>query len=242
MANERTAKDYLNAPIDIYKGFLVDSKAVLFNVAAYACYEFMTAQGCDFKDAQEYFGLSFGDLNHAENKGQQLFTALPRKTAFVGISKAVWLDYLQNDKTELQRGCLLAHVAIRSIIGSKKYCKLTNELMLSRMDGSNKTLNSFSPEIEQYNNHYQCNKIRTELELSWGLVTVSGRGVFCSYQLTLNALNLEVERNKKAYLIKQLQQDKKEAKEAAKQILWQRDKYNKNNQHQPLEVLENLPF
>ena len=242
MAKQRTAKDYLNAPIEIYKGFLVDSKAVLFNVAAYACYELMTAQGFEFKEAIRYFDLPANMLNDAENKGQQLFTALPRKTAFVGISKAVWLDYLQNDKTELQRACLLAYVAIRSVIGKKKYCKLTNDLMLSRMDGSNKTLTSFSPEIERYNNHYQCNKIRTELELSWGLVTCRGKGVFCSYKLTVKALTLEVERNKKAYLIKQLQQDKKEAKEAAKQIIWQQDKELRYNQHQPLEPCCNIPF
>lgn len=242
MANKRTAQDYLNAPIEIYKGFLVDSKAVLYNVAAYACYEFMTAQGCDFIDAAKYFGLTFNNLSNAEKTGQQLFTALPRKTAFVGIFKAVWIDYLNNDKTELQKACLLAHVAIRSVIGKKKYCKINNALMLSRMDGSNKTLTSFSPEIEQYNNHYQCNKLRTELELSWGLVTCRGKGVFCSYDLTMKALTLEVERNKKAYLLKQLQQDKKDAKEAAKQMIWQQDKELRYNQHEPLEPIDNLPF
>ena len=238
MANKRTPQDYLNAPIEIYKGFLVDSKKVLFNVIAYACYDLATTQGFDFKEAANYFNVTFNNLKSAEIIGQQLFSSLPRNTAFVGISKALFRDYLHNDKTDKERAYLLCYVAIKSIIGNKKYCKLNNNFMLSRMDGNNKTLQSYSPEIERYNNHYQCKELRTELELSWGLITCRGKGIYCSFLLSRKALNLKVERYKKSYLIKQLQQDKKEAKLEALQTIWQQDK----DQHGPQKPIEDLPF
>ncbi len=138
MADKRTAQDYLNAPIEIYKRFIIDSKEVLLNVAAYACYEFKTAQGCEFADAVKYFELTFTNPKEAEIKGQRLYENLPRNTAIVGISKTVLMDFLHNDKTVLQKATLLGYVAIKSIIGKKDYCKTNNPMMLSRMDGSNK--------------------------------------------------------------------------------------------------------
>ena len=227
MAEKRTEQDYFNVPIEIYKGFMLDSKGIMFNVAAYACYEFMTAQGCDIESAIKYYELDFSNIKQVEKTGYQLYNDLPRNTAIVGISKTVLIDYLNNDKTELEKATLLGYVAIKSIIGSKGYCNTNNAMMLSRMDGSNKNcIGKLSPQIAKYSKHYWCNKIRNELELSWGLTTKQSRGVNCSFKLTHKGLLQAIDKTSKVSKLKKLKQDKKNAKEdfLQEQYKLQRDK------------------
>lgn len=143
---------------------------------------------------------------------------------FTNISTHIWKDYYRNEnKTEWQHILLLAFLGIRSIIGSKKYCKVTNNFLFARMAGFRKSIKSKEelPQILQkyYSEHYM-KKIREELEIEWGLKTYHGRGYYASFELDLDLESLmrKVIKNSPNNKRKELAKKKKELANMKKEL------------------------
>ncbi len=163
---------YFNVPIQIFKGFLVNSTTVLSDVADYACYEYTVKNGCNFGDAARYYDVAFTNLKEGEKIGKALFNSFPNNSPKVGLGFTLWHQYYFSDKTDFDKACLLAFLSIKSILQQKAFMKIDNDYFLSRMDGNPRKVERFdlSSEIKKYANEYQTVKLKKALRNNWGLV------------------------------------------------------------------------
>ena len=229
---------YFNTPIQLYKGFMIDSIDCLSKVLYYACYEYKEKNKRTFKDAADFYNVLIGgdnsktNLTDAEKKVKSIYESLHNNSPKVGIGLTMFWQYYKEDKTEFEKVCLLAFLALKSIIGNKSYCKVDNGFFLSRMDGKVNsvcndafTVNDFkplSPEIKKYEkNNYQLRKIKDELVLNWGLKHYSHhtRGFYVSFKMPLDELVFEAEKRRKAVKVKQMNEEKKQAIAKARERL-----------------------
>lgn len=211
---------YFNFPVQLLAGTLKDKSKVLDNIFNYAIvWKALNLEGTDekrVKDSLNYFGVTSGDSKTCLESGKKFIDSLPVNSPMVGISKSVYFDFYQNHKDEFEDVCLLAYLAIKSIVQNKPFCKIDNNFLLSRMDGNAKTVNDYtelSPEVARYANEYQTRKIKAELCNSWGLVTYSRytRGFYVSFRLTIDDLVFEAEKRRKSTKEKQAKAREKEA-------------------------------
>ena len=205
---------YFNAPIQLYSGFMVDKISCLNNVSRHARYYHATKKLIDgvalerFKAACKYFDIQFVggsvyDITKAMNEGQKLFETIPENSPKVGISCKVFWKYYNEEKSDFEKICLLGFLAIKSTINTKPYFKINNNLWLGRMDGETKPVSNIyhlSPQLFKYANEYQLGKIKKELRSNWGLIDygVNVRGFYVSFQLSLEQLVYEAEKNRKS--------------------------------------------
>lgn len=199
---------YFNFPIQILEGFLNNPKKVLGDISDYALYahSLKLENGTDtqrINASAKFFGLKLYSASETIVNGRTLFNSIEERSPKVGINISIFWDYYKNDKTEFEKVCLLAFLAIKSILQNKTYCKVVNAYWLSRMAGltaSCKDLAVLPPEIFKYSNEYQTKKIKNALKLSWGLKTHSRytRGFYVSFSLTLDSLVLEAEKRRQS--------------------------------------------
>ena len=155
--------------------------------------------------------------------GRTLYDSMPENSPKAGINLDTFWDYYKNGKTEFDKVCLLAYLAIRSVLQNQAYTKLTTPYLLSRMAGKT---HSIAPEalphdILKYNIDYRMRKIKTALRDGWGLITYSRhlRGFYVSYKMTLDELVFEAEKRRKSTKEKQYKLKEKEALAKALQKL-----------------------
>jgi len=134
----------------------------------------------------------------------------------VGISNKDFFGYYKKEKTEFDKVCLLGFLAIKSILGTKAYCKITNKYWLSRMDGKTHSIEEtaqLSEPLREYANEYQTRKIKNKLCLDKKITQFSdhNRGFFVSISLDKDKLALEAVKRKKDYQEKQLKREMAEA-------------------------------
>ena len=206
---------YLNVPIELLSGFLRDKVETINNILYYGCYEYSIKNDITIGGAASYFGLTLGNEAFAKKQGVTLLNSI-NTTVMVGINVSKLFEFLKEDKTDFDKACFLAFLALKSILMKKPYCKITNTFLLSRMNGDAKSLEDhgyLSEEVFKYANDYQIVKIKRALSDSWGLVTYSRytRGFYVSFALSLEDLVYEAEKRKKSTKDKQ----RKEAERVA---------------------------
>lgn len=217
-------KRYFNSPIQLLDGFMIDTPAVLQNILDYSLYALtLNYQHGDelekMKSAKNFLGINGGNDSQSYDNGEILYDSIPENSPKVGLNIDIYFDYRKNDKTEYEKICLLGFLAIKSILQSKPYCKITNKYWLSRMDGNPKSceIEELSESIKKYANEYQTKKIKHELRDNWNLITYSRytRGFYVSFKLPLDKLILEAEKRRKSVRQKQYRNEEKEALEKA---------------------------
>lgn len=197
-----SAQKYFNIPIALFKS--KDLKDILSNGVRYAVYahsQLMLFEGNEFKSAANFLGVSFNNLDSAEECGKQLFD-LYQNSPKAGVNSSIFWDYYNNDKSEYQIDCFRAYCATRSIIGEKAYCKSNKALIHARMFGysSSKELpKKLSKHQEKYTIRYHMDKVLLSLQHDWYLKLVSqhSRGLYISYDLSLEDLMVHEEKSKK---------------------------------------------
>lgn len=234
-SNER----YFNFPIQLLEGFIDYPDKALKNILDYSVYR-MTLD-YEFGDEEEmiasskkYFGISGGNNLATYENGKEIFESIETKSPMVGMKKEIFFDYYKNPKTEFQKATLLAHLAIRSILKKKSYCKVTNLFLWSRMDGKTHAVDDIwelSPSIRNFTNNYQTRKLKAELKDNWFLVEYSKRtrGWYVSYNMSLTDLIFQVEKRKKKNRDEKRKQDEKDAYDEAMRRLKNLDKENKDD-------------
>lgn len=220
---------YFNFPIQLVEEFMIDPKKVLNDISDYVIYkdslrlEFGTKLE-KMKESASFYNMTLGDNKKGLDNGEMLYNSLPSNPPIVGLNLTIWWDFYQNDKTEFDKICLLAFLGIKSIIGTKTvYKKITNQNLLSRMDGKANKVNDYlelSDEVRKYANEYQCKKIKTALRNNWGLITYARytRGFYVSFKIELKQLIMEAEQRRVSTKEKQY---KEREKQALKEVLEQ---------------------
>lgn len=210
--NER----YINFPIQLLDGFLLNDKACLNNILEYGTYyHFLKlefgSESKRFDEASDYFGIKYPKnyKKEAFSNGVNLYHHYEEmRPPKAGISMGMFWDFLLNEKSEFEKVCLLGFLGIKSILLNKPYCKMTNNFWFARMDGKAKAINDYSelsPEIRKYANEYQTRKIKNELIDNWGLVHYSRytRGFYVSFVFDYEGLAYEAEIRRKSTKEKQ---------------------------------------
>ena len=216
---------YFNFPITLLNGFMMETTESLNKILYYSLYAH--AQKLELGDetdrvraAEHYYGVSLGNFDRALRIGKELYNSIDIKAPKVGINKDIYFDFYKNDKSEFEKACLLAHLAIKSIVQNKAYCKITNLFLLSRMDGNSHSVAEkyeLSDDIIKYANEYQLKKIKYELVDNWNLKTYARytRGFYVSFSLEYKELVYQAEKRRKSTKIKQLKKKQDEALKAA---------------------------
>lgn len=216
---------YFNFPIQLLDGFLRDSQTQLEFILNYHLYAHSLKLDAgdelkNFIDSAKYWNVELGNEELAFDDGKMVYDSLPDNSPMTGISEAVFWDYFQNFKTDFEKACFIAFVALKSILGTKPYAKITNAYLLSRMDGKpkvSKDVLNLSDEVKQYSTRYRLDKIKEELQNSWGLVYYSHytRGFYISFKLTIEKLVYEAEKKRKSNKEKKRKELKNQARKKA---------------------------
>lgn len=209
---------YFNFPIQLLSGFMQNERECLNNIFDYALTKHSNrlefgSQKQRFKDSAEYFGVTVGNTDKSLRNGTGLIDSLPESSPIVGINVDLFFDFYKNDKTEWDKACLLAYLAIKSIIVSKPYSKVTNDYWFSRMAGLTNSSQELPSEIAKYKTERLTRKLKLELSLNWGLVTYSRytRGFYASFTLSLEDLIYQAEKKRKTRLETEFKNKQKQA-------------------------------
>lgn len=163
--------------------------------------------------AEDKYCVSTGNVNRAIERGKVLVSKYNNaKAPFSNISTEIWFEYYKKEKTEWEHIILLAFLAVRSIIGEKGYCKITNDFLFARMCGLRtkiKDKKELNKTVQKYYTEYYKNKIRTDLELYWHLKTYNGRGYYASFDMEYKDLIRAIKLNSKTNRMKVLAREKK---------------------------------
>ena len=221
---------YLNAPIQLYEGFLNNTRGCLQNIAAYALYVHLLKLEHGSQDEKNKAALKYYDIRSTAadkliNLGQELYDSIQPGSPMVGLKLSHWGEFLENDHSNFDKAVLLCYIALKSIICDRGYTKSVNNFMLARMDGKThniKSLDELSAEVRYYSTEYQLNKLKVALQKNWGLVYYAyyTRGFYYSFTMPIDSLALHVEKKRLSTWKKQNKYESDEArKKALAQIL-----------------------
>jgi hypothetical protein len=228
---------YLTFPIKILGVDPEDIHTRLNDAVNYCLYEkAINHQGSveeQIKQASEEIGLKYDPTKkdyyfQSYESGKILYQSIPDNSPKTSISIDMIFDFFRNHKTEFETACFLAFAAIKSILQRQPYSKITNEYLVGRMSGNNKAGEPLNDFVFKFNNRYQLDKIKTELQRNWGLKMYCGkmRGFYVSFSLSHEQLIYYAETKRKKYKDQLLKQRITEAKGRVLNSI-----YNKSEQH-----------
>jgi len=197
---------YFNVPVQLLNGFMVDTGTTLDNIFDFAVYsQSQKLNGTKiqkFDAALNWYHVTTGNKSRSIDNGERLVSKYTINSPKVGINKDVFFDYYKNYKTDFEKACLLAYLALKSIVQNKPYACIGNAFWLARMDGKVNAVKDFSElsgEIRKFANEYQTVKLKRELRDAWNLKFYSYhlRGCYYSFTLPLEDLILQAEKTRK---------------------------------------------
>jgi len=217
---------YLNFPIQLISKLFTNKDETMTNILYCGLYSHSLKLDLgeddfdNFLSSVKFYNVAMGGNNYDKKQkfktGETLYNSIDTSSPKVGMNMNIFWDYYKNEKTDFDLACLAAFLAIKSILGSKPYCKMNNAYLWARMSGNSSSMkdyNELSEPILKYANEYQTVKIKNELRDSWGLNTYSRytRGFYVSFTLELDALIFEAEKKRKSTKEKQYKQLEKDA-------------------------------
>ena len=177
------------------------------------------------KFVREECKINLGNPKDSFSDGLQLYKKYYSKnTPFVGIENNMLFDIYNNEKTEFEIVCLMAFLALRSIIGHKEYARTNFDLMFARMLGFASAKNvGNSKVLDSYKTRYKRTKIIDTLKKDWHLSFYSAkdglRGFYVSFDMSYFDLCKIAESKRKSFIMKAMKEDEKKAKaEALKEL------------------------
>lgn len=181
--------------------------------------------------------------------GKETENRIKEKEPFVSVKIDLLFSFFSKDKEDYEKIQLVAYLAIRSIIGKKEYVKTNMPYILCRMNGFStkkeipEDLKNHQKELfEKYSIRYHREKLITDLQLNWNIITYSNhtRGMYVSIgsgikNITIEKLAYIAEKEKKSNRILDLKKSKKNARELALKEL----KKEMNSSNNPFNDSEN---
>jgi hypothetical protein len=165
------------------------------------------------------------------SEGKQIEKIIPEHEPFPMINVNLLNIYCLEDKTEYEIALFISYIAVRSILGTKPYCRTTKEMIIARMFGyeSMKTLSIEKMDLptkemfEKYSKRYHIDRILCDLQLNWNILLYSNhiRGMYIGNKnkTTMDKLTLNADSKKRKEKIAKLKEEKRLAKEKALQQL-----------------------
>lgn len=212
---------YLTFPMIILKDGINDIKTSCNDAMYYSLYDKYRANEGENKNDKENaankLGIKFVNIDKSFIKGKMLFNSINGNSPKTSISREMIFDFYENKKTEFEVVTFLAFAALKSIIQKQGYTKVTNEYLIGRMAGNCRKGEPLPDWIFKYNNRYQLDKIKKELQINWGLKLYADhtRGFYVSFKMPLDNLAAYAESKRIKYKEKQLREAKTEAKARA---------------------------
>lgn len=227
--------EYYNFPIQLLNGFMDDPVASLEKITAYNIYYWSN----DWKDDvtasiplnRVLKFLRLTDTEYMRNflgLGETIYNSIPNNSPTVGIRRNVLIDYWVNieSKSKYDLIALVAHLALKSIIGRSKWKKVYYDFWFSRMDGKvhKVDFSELSPSISEFNTTHKKDRIKKKLTTFWGLEIAKGeiknintgknqrltfRGLIVSYKMNHIELYEKALQLKEGYRIKEMERRKK---------------------------------
>jgi hypothetical protein len=163
------------------------------------------------EQSMKYFGLTGGNMANMAKSGKTLYDTFSTSNPMVSINKEKMMEYYKEEKATFEVLVFRAYCAIRSILGTKPYTKVTNEYLMARMYGF-RNVADFQSNESHVLPRYQLDKIKLGLQQEWYLVYYSRqtRGFYVSYSLPLEKLIYHAELNRATYKAKELKRTKEE--------------------------------
>lgn len=218
--------------LDDYRGFVDKIFAPVDEIAE--IFEVFKNDNKFYRDSIEYYQICLAvkstDVTGSEKsileKAKKIEQRIPSKEPMPMISVKLLFDFRDNEKSNFEDIQLLFFLAIKSILGTFDFVKTNKKLILSRAIGykSHKelpcelgpVLNNF---LVKYSKRYHFDKIKTELEFNWNIISYShhNRGLYFSIKknYSLEQLALKCESDKRKNKLKALADAKADARSKA---------------------------
>lgn len=236
--------DYYNFPIQLIHNLFHDTENCFTNIINYSVY-------FDFKKSGLLDYSSFVTSKHShciieldKCLGQQLNDSLERE-GLTGIKHESVKNYLSFEIDTKSLVKLSVHLAWKSIIGTKKYIKTNNSLLIARMHGVISSNNNYklNPLISEYkNSKYKISKLKRSAcdSFEWTYSSYHSRGYYISNKISLKQL-IKIEENNRP---KNKEKNRKlKEKELRKEVLEEISKPNDSTDLSPIKELESFkPF
>lgn len=198
---------FYNVPCGLFQGFLgsdMDKRRVFDDIINYVAYkEDSRLEKTISDDVKRWnetcrnMGCIIRDKERTLDRGFEI-SVKHKNNAFFSISHTIYWDFCDNYKSDEECVLLLAHLALKSICGNRKYVKTNRFLWLSRMDGKSapkyksgkkKTLD-LSAAIKRYDTEYGARKLRSLLFQYYhdSFYTGGSRGFYYSSTLSIEEL------------------------------------------------------
>lgn len=226
METSKNNLKYFNFPVHLMQGILKSNsegkKDFLSNLLYYSIYshstfiedlnEYEETEEERFKRSASWLNVKLANLDYALSQGKQLHSRYRNSKVYTGLNTDIFWDFYKNDKTDYIWECLFAFLALKSIIGKKQYAKTNNQMLFTRMAGKEKVKDYQALKGFDFT-RYHLDKIKTELQINWGLKYYSRytKGFYVGFDINLEELVFEAERRKESMKINVLKADKKSA-------------------------------
>lgn len=162
-----------------------------------------------FKRSAEFWGVKMsGNIERSYERGAELLEEFEKSKVFVGISTEIFWNFYQNEKTQFEWECLVAFLALKSILGKKTFCKSNNALLYARMSGNESVTDLHSLTLSRFHR----DKIILKLEIEWNLKYYSRytKGFYFGIDTTLQDLIFFAEDRRESFKAKELKKSKDE--------------------------------
>ena len=162
-----------------------------------------------FKRSAEFWGVKMsGNIERSHERGAELLEEFEKSKVFVGISTEIFWNFYQNEKTQFEWECLVAFLALKSILGKKTFCKSNNALLYARMSGNESVTDLHSLTLSRFHR----DKIILKLEIEWNLKYYSRytKGFYFGIDTTLQDLIFFAEDRRESFKAKELKKSKAE--------------------------------
>jgi hypothetical protein len=158
--------------------------------------------------------VTIGGRLYRENRGK----------ARTGISRTVFWDYYNNEKSQWQITELLGYLAIKSIVGKQPTYKVGEKLLKARMSGLHAIKDgAIDASIEEFLTESKMRSLKTRLCLNWGMKKspTKARGFWVSMgnKTSLVGLIIASKQTAKKNKIKRLKDQEREALRQAEEYL-----------------------
>lgn len=183
---------FLNFPIVLLDGFLDNHIECLAKILEYSIFEMVHSEKAKFRSIDEFveqYEFQIDSKAHTIIKvtGKILYdSCYGMNYPWTGIHIETLERFFQ-ERTQFDLVCLLAFLAMKSIIQMKPFCNTKNDLLLSRMAGFAKARNDIPENITHWMScESRRKKVFTELEKHYKVVRAyKARGITFS----INKLN-----------------------------------------------------
>ena len=130
MGEHNGNNDYLTAPCDLWRGLIKDKMSVLNDVL----YWQIVIRDYDIERAKRDCSVIYGDEANAKTRARDLGDKQHKKVLF-SISRTMFWDFHDNEKTQEELLLLLFILASKSIVGHKTFTLTNTKHLWCRMAG-----------------------------------------------------------------------------------------------------------